>query len=83
MRAFLLNIWLIVNFILVFCFSLLRLWILFATISGVSRLYDGFAVIVAALMNEIKTANKVTIFICLSRLCCDLNQKDLPILIKA
>ena len=75
MRAFLLNIWLIVNFILVFCFSLLRLWILFATISGVSRLYDGFAVIVAALMAENKRAIKVTIFIYLSRLGCDLNRR--------
>ena len=75
MRAFLLNIWLSVNFILVFCLSLLRLWILCATISGVSRLYDGFAVIVAALMAENKRAIKVTIFIYLSRLGCDLNRR--------
>ena len=75
MRALLRNIWLSVNFILVFCFILLRLWILFSTISGVSLLYDGLAVVDAALMNENKRAIKVLIFIYLSRFGCDLHKR--------
>ena len=74
-QTFLLSIGLSVNFILVFCFSLLRLWILFATMSGVSLLYDGLDVIVTALMNGNKRAIKVTIFIYLSRLGCDLHRR--------
>ena len=69
------NIWLSVNFILVLCFILLRLWILFSTISGVSLLYDGLAVVDAALMNENKRAIKVIIFIYLSRFGCDLHKR--------
>ena len=63
MRCFLLKIRLSVNFISVFCLSLLIISILFATISGVSLLYDGFTVRDAALTHENNRAIKVTIFI--------------------
>ena len=63
MRCFRLKILLSVNFISVFCLSLLIIWILFATNSGQSLLYDGFAVRDAALTHENNRVTKVTIFI--------------------